>query len=91
MVSSLVGHFRAAPNNWVDAPFHGLKPVEEGRHRDLPLHPVSPFGALVLGRHPASRGTPTGSCQPIATVAGKKIWDKLGASPGGLSGMFHAR
>jgi hypothetical protein len=32
---------------------HGLKPVEEGRHRDLPLHEVSPFGALVLGRHPA--------------------------------------
>jgi hypothetical protein len=28
---------------------HGLKPVEEGRHRDLPLHAVSPFGA------PASR------------------------------------
>jgi hypothetical protein len=34
---SLVGPFRAAPNNWLDVRFHGLKPVEEGRHGDLPL------------------------------------------------------
>ena len=45
--SSLVGRFRAGQENWVLAPFHGLKPLEEGRHRDLPLH----SGALV-GRHP---------------------------------------
>jgi hypothetical protein len=34
---SLVGPFRAGPETWVVAPFHGLKPVEEGRHGDLPL------------------------------------------------------
>jgi hypothetical protein len=34
-------------------------PRDEGRHGGLPLHAVRPFGALVLGRHPAFRGTPT--------------------------------